>query len=67
MVGDTEDALTAVWPAAGGNRRVWNKAAAAAGIDVYESQGTVGGLQLGLQRWVVVEMFRKPSAALVHI
>lgn len=60
MVGDTEDALTAVWPVAGGNRRVWNEAAAAtAGSDVWESQETVGGLRLGLQRWMVVEIFRK--------
>lgn len=42
MVGDTEDALTAVWPVAGGNRRVWNEAAA--GSDVRKSQETVGGL-----------------------
>lgn len=47
MVGDTEDALTAVWPVAGGNRRVWNKTAATGGSDVCESQETAGGLQLG--------------------
>ncbi len=41
---DAEDALTAVWPVAGGNRRVWNEAAATAGSDVRESQETVGGL-----------------------
>lgn len=44
MVGDVEDALTAVWPVAWGNHRVWNKTAAAAGSDVCESQETVGGL-----------------------
>lgn len=44
MVGDTEDALTAAWPVAGGNCRVWNEAAAAAGSDVRESQETVSGL-----------------------
>ncbi len=44
MVGDTEDALTAVWPVAGGNHRVWNKAAVAAGSEKCESQETVGGL-----------------------
>lgn len=45
MVEDIEDALTAVWPVAGGNRGVWNKgAAAAAGSDVHLSQETVSGL-----------------------
>lgn len=48
--GDTEDALTVTWPVAGGNRRVWNEADAAAGSDVGESQETVG--ELGLERRV---------------
>ncbi|KAA8589659.1 hypothetical protein FQN60_013024 [Etheostoma spectabile] len=41
MVGDVEDALTAVWPVAWGNHRFWNKTAATAGSDVCESQETV--------------------------
>lgn len=44
MVGDTQDAPTAVWPDAGGNCRVWNEADAAEGTDVCVSQETVGGL-----------------------
>lgn len=44
MVGDTEDALTAVWPVAGGNRRVWNEPDAAAGSYASRSQETAGGL-----------------------
>lgn len=62
MVEDTEDALTAVWPVAGGNRGVWNEAAAAAGSDMYVSQETVGGLLLGLQRWMAAEILRKTLA-----
>lgn len=44
MIGDTEDVLTTAWHFAGENRRVWNKAAAAAGTDVCVSQETVGRL-----------------------
>lgn len=36
MIGDAEDALPAVWPVAGGNRRVWG--GAVAGSDVCQSQ-----------------------------
>lgn len=48
------DALTAVWPVAGENRR--NEAAGAAEGDLCESQETVGGMLLVQQRWMVVEI-----------
>ena len=62
--GDTEDALTAVWLVAGGNRRVWNQAVAAAGSDVCESQETVGELWHGLECWVVWKYSEKLSRQL---
>jgi len=67
VVGVTKDAPSAVWPVAGGNRRVWNEAAAAAaGSDVCESQETAGGLELSSQRWVIEKIFTKTAAALIQ-
>lgn len=51
----------------GKNRTVWNKfSAAAAASDVCEGQETVGGLQLGLQRWMKEEILTKTAPALVQ-
>lgn len=58
-LGDTEDALTAVWHFAEGNHRVWNQTAAAAGSDACGPGNTRQAVAwITYCRWVAMEIHK---------